>query len=304
MENNIKSENSNDNVENNSSKNNNSLILEIERKLTFDPSRDFNNGDESPLRKSHEFNFLEKISEKKKRTASIIGITSTPYFTKSNDSSSQYRKLLDNNKEWVQEMKDIDLEYFDKLAGPQYPIYLIITCADSRITLNETIKVKPGECFITRNIGNMVMSTDISVQSVVQYAVEVLKVKHILVMGHTDCGACKASLSNDYHGLVDFWLKQIREVAERNREKIDYYQKHNPEKVASVLSECNVKEQVLNLCKSPLIQKAWASGQELFIHGCMFDLKTGLIKDLNVMQSEWKEIEDIYKLEFSSNLIL
>jgi carbonic anhydrase len=229
-----------------------------------------------------------------------LGITSQHFakFDKNSLLKEQdiFYQLIQNNKQWQSEQLSKDPEFFSKLSSPQKPNFLIITCSDSRITLNEITLTHPGEVFTHRNIGNLALQTDINAQSVLQYGIEILKVKHIIVLGHTDCGAVKACLNSDYHGTVDSWLSGIRSTAEKyHKELIECEHTHLPTR----LSELNVKEQVLNICKSETVQRAWSHNQPLFIHGCIFEVETGSLRDLQIRQNSWKEIEDIYKLEFN-----
>jgi carbonic anhydrase len=209
-----------------------------------------------------------------------------------------YEKIYLGNQEWAKKKKDIDEKYFEKLANPQTPKYLVIACSDSRLVVNEFTATEPGDVFTHRNIGNLVISTDFNVESVIQYAVEYLKVEHILVIGHTDCGAIKAALSNNYHGLIDHWLKHIREVAEKYVHELDVLNSP-PENVVRKLIELNIREQCLNICKNPIIQKAWDKGHDIYIHGFVFEIETGLLKELEYLQTDWLGIQDIYKFNFT-----
>ena len=200
--------------------------------------------------------------------------------------------LLKKNRNWVDKVKANDPDYFKRLSSPQKPTTLIVSCSDSRILLNEITETHPGEIFSHRNIGNIVNAIDFNIQSVIQFAVEILKVKQIIVMGHSDCGAIKAALTMNYKGLIDHWLKCIRMVIEKFKTELDGLQGAQLERK---LTELVIKEQVLNLCELPIIQKAWNNGQELFIHGCLFEVETGLIRDLKVV-SDWNKVKEIYTL--------
>jgi len=197
---------------------------------------------------------------------------------------------------------------------PQKPKCLAITCSDSRLIVNECMGLDAGELFVHRNIGNLVISTDFNVQSVIQFAVEVLKVEHIMVLGHTDCGAVKAALSFKHHGLIDHWLRTIREIAEKYQTDLfgedsddEYFnetetktdKKSNHHDILRKLIEFNIKEQVLSVCKSPVVQKAWKNGQTLFVHGHVLEIETGKLIDLQIKQDSWAEIEEIYKFDFN-----
>lgn len=208
------------------------------------------------------------------------------------------KNLLKNNREFVNEILRLHPEFLKEISAPQHPKFLVISCSDSRIQTSKILGAHPGELFVHRNIGNIVLTADFNIQSVISYGVDNLKVKNIIVLGHTDCGAIKTSLSNKYHGLIDHWLKPVKDVVERNHDYLDKIVKENPEKLTTKLAELNIKEQVLNLCKNPIIQKAWNSGQELYIHGLLFDMSTGYVKDLGIMKKEWKKIADIHALDF------
>jgi carbonic anhydrase len=212
-----------------------------------------------------------------------------------NNDWNSYHHLIENNKDWCSKKKETEPDFFKKLSQPQHPEYLVICCSDSRIAVESITEMHPGSIFSHRNIGNQVMANDINVQSVIQYAVEMLKVKHIIVIGHTDCGAIKASLALKSYGLIDYWLTPIREVAEKHYCDL---QKVNKNGFNTMLAEYHVKEQVLNVCKVPVVQKAWGNGQELFIHGCLFEIETGCLRDLGITQKEWKNVKNLYELNF------
>jgi carbonic anhydrase len=199
---------------------------------------------------------------------------------------------------WVEKKKIEDKNFFASLIKPQNPKYLVISCADSRVVVNEFTATEPGDVFTHRNLVNLVISTDFNCQSVLQYAVEYLKVEHILVIGHTDCGAIKAALSYDYHGLIDHWLKNIREVAEKHQKELGKYENLGHDRIVRKLIELNIRERCLNLCKSPIVQIALDSGHDLYIHGYLFQMETGFLKDLEVVQNDWSNIQEIYKYNF------
>jgi carbonic anhydrase len=208
-----------------------------------------------------------------------------------------HKKIIIGNKIWREKKITEDPNYFQKLSRPQSPKYLVIACSDSRVVVNEFIQTEPGDVFTHRNIGNLVVSTDFNCQSVIQFAIEYLKVEHILVIGHTDCGAVKAALSDSHHGLIDHWFMKIRHVAEKHVNLLNLAQ--SKEEILRGLIELNIREQCLNLCKNPIIQKAWDSGQNLYIHGCIFEMESGLLKELENLQMEWKEVQEIYKFKFA-----
>ena len=188
------------------------------------------------------------------------------------------RYLLKSNKEWVTEIKERDPEYFTRLAQQKAPKYLWIGCSDSRIVPNQIINTQPGELFVHRNIANVVLEADINCLSVIQYAVEVLNVKHIILCGHYDCGGVKAVLENNDYGILEKWLSQIKDVFRFNSKK---FQGLNHENKIDLLCEMNVKEQVKNICETAIVRKAWEEGKELTVHGWIYSIKNGLLKNLD-----------------------
>lgn len=228
----------------------------------------------------------------------IAGHTLTPQelSKKKNVFEDFYNKIVIGNEKWVNRKKIENPLYFEELTKPQKPEYLVISCSDSRVVVNEFTSTNAGEIFTHRNVGNMVVSTDINCQSVIQYAVDYLKVNHIMVIGHTDCGAVKASLTSKYHGLIDHWLKNIREVAEKHIEHLDM-QNSTHDQVVRKLIELNVREQCLNLCKNPIIQSAWARNEDLLIHGYVFEIDTGYLRLVESLKKDWNEVQNIYKFD-------
>ena len=188
------------------------------------------------------------------------------------------RYLLKSNKEWVTEIKERDPEYFTRLSQQKAPKYLWIGCSDNRIVPNQIINTQPGEVFVHRNIANVVLEADINCLSVIQYAVEVLNVKHIILCGHYDCGGVKAVLENNDYGILEKWLSQIKDVFRFNSEK---FQGLNHENKIDLLCEMNVKEQVKNICETAIVRKAWEEGKELTVHGWIYSIKNGLLKNLD-----------------------
>ncbi|MFL2808963.1 MAG: carbonic anhydrase [bacterium] len=188
------------------------------------------------------------------------------------------RYLLKSNKEWVTEIKERDPEYFTRLAQQKAPKYLWIGCSDNRIVPNQIINTQPGEVFVHRNIANVVLEADINCLSVIQYAVEVLNVKHIILCGHYDCGGVKAVLENNDYGILEKWLSQIKDVFRFNSKK---FQGLNHENKIDLLCEMNVKEQVKNICETAIVRKAWEEGKELTVHGWIYSIKNGLLKNLD-----------------------
>ena len=186
--------------------------------------------------------------------------------------------LFDRNLEWATEIKERNSEHFTRLSQLKSPKYLWIGCSDSRIVPNQIINTQPGELFVHRNIANVVLEADINCLSVIQYAVEVLNVKHIILCGHYDCGGVKAVLENNDYGILEKWLSQIKDVFRFNSKK---FQGLNHENKIDLLCEMNVKEQVKNICETAIVRKAWEEGKELTVHGWIYSIKNGLLKDLD-----------------------
>lgn len=205
-----------------------------------------------------------------------------------------YKKLLENNKEWVAKSLEQDPAFFEKLSNGQKPPLLWIGCADSRVPANEIIGAAPGEVFVHRNIANMVLHTDMSMLSVLDYAVNVLKVKHIIVCGHYGCGGVKAAMSNDHLGLIDNWIRHIKDVYRFHNEELDAIT--DEEKKFDRFVEVNVIEQALDLAKTSIVQTAWSKNQSLQIHGWVYDIKDGLVQDLDVTIKDNNHLAEVYKL--------
>ncbi len=205
-----------------------------------------------------------------------------------------YQKLIDGNRRYSLEKKFEDPEYFKKLALGQKPDYLWIGCSDSRVPANEVTGTDAGEIFVHRNIANMVVHTDFNMLSVLEYAVKYIGVKHIIVCGHYGCGGIKASMTNQRHGYVDNWLRNIKDVY--NKHTLELEGIADLDKRADRLSELNVIEQVKNLAKTSIVQEAWKS-RELHLHGWVYGLNSGLITDLKVIHDGKEDVEDIYRFE-------
>jgi carbonic anhydrase len=203
-----------------------------------------------------------------------------------------YKKLLLNNRIWAQEKLEEDAEYFMDLAKEQRPEYLWIGCADSRVPANEVIGAAPGELFVHRNIANMVVHTDVNMLSVLQYAVEELKVKHVIVCGHYGCGGVKAALSQHHLGILNKWLRNIKDVYRLHHDEIILVGDEGAQ--LRRLVELNVQEQVMNLSKTSIIQRAWKYEQRPVIHGWVYGLEDGILKEIFKMDHN-AEIEDIYR---------
>ncbi|MFM9824558.1 carbonate dehydratase [Flavobacterium sp.] len=210
--------------------------------------------------------------------------------------SDFYKKILDNNKKWVEASLANDPNYFADLAKGQTPPLLWIGCSDSRVPANEIIGAKPGEVFVHRNIANMVVHTDMNMLSVLDYAVNVLKVKHVLVCGHYGCGGIKAAMGNDSVGIIDNWIRHIKNVYRLHDEYLNSITDETQRFNAFV--EINVKEQVFDLAKTSIVQAAWKRGQDLTLHGWVYGLNSGFVTDLNVNISSEKDLDEVYRLRF------
>jgi carbonic anhydrase len=206
-----------------------------------------------------------------------------------------YKSLLDNNKKWVEDKLQLDSEYFKRLSQGQTPPVLWIGCSDSRVPANEIIGAEPGEVFVHRNIANMVLHTDMNMLSVLDYAVNILKVKHIIVCGHYGCGGVLAALTNNSLGIIDNWIRHIKDVYRFHQVELDAIT--DPKVKANRFVEVNVIEQVFDLAKTSIVQSAWQSDQELHIHGWVYGLDSGLVKDLGVNFSCDKDLDDVYQLK-------
>ncbi|WP_340199456.1 carbonate dehydratase [Ascidiimonas sp. W6] len=207
-----------------------------------------------------------------------------------------YRKLIDNNKEWVAKQTAQDPEFFTNLAKGQNPPLLWIGCADSRVPANQITGTKPGEVFVHRNIANMVIHTDMNMLSVLDYAVGALQVKHIIICGHYGCGGVQAAMSNKSLGLINNWVRHIKDVYKMNQEELNAI---SDEKARfDRMVELNVKEQVHDLAKTSIIQRAWKNGQDLQLHGWVYELHNGLVKDLNVSMSNADSLDKVFKFDF------
>lgn len=199
--------------------------------------------------------------------------------------------LFEKNRAWAAKIHQQYPDFFEKLSKQQKPQYLWIGCSDSRVPANEIVGLLPGELFVHRNVSNLVIHTDMNCLSVIQFAVESLKVKHIIVSGHYGCGGVAASLEDNPHGLIDNWLRHIRDVYYQNKTELDSYESQQ-EKIDR-LCELNVVHQVKNVCNTTIVQEAWRSGQELSIHGWIYGITDGLLKDLNVTVSSFEELESL-----------
>lgn len=202
------------------------------------------------------------------------------------------KMLFDNNKAWADSHIAKDPEYFLRMSEEQKPLYLWIGCSDSRIPANEVVNLEPGELFVHRNIANLFIHTDLNSLSVLQFAVDYLKIKHVIVCGHYGCGGVMAAMSNSQYGIVDNWLRNIRDVYARSKVELDSIQDN--EARTRRLVELNVVQQVLNIAHTTIVQNAWIKEQPLWIHGWVYDLKTGRLRDLNCCVSNLEQVEEVY----------
>ena len=203
-----------------------------------------------------------------------------------------YHKLIEGNRRFALAKQFSDPEYFKKLSLGQTPEYLWIGCSDSRVPANEITSTKSGEIFVHRNIANLVVHTDMNLLSVLEYAINFLGVKHVIVCGHYGCGGVKAAMTNDLHGFVDNWLVNIKNVYNKNEKELIAIT--DPDKREDRLVELNVIEQVRNVAKTTIVQQAWKA-RELHVHGWVYGINSGLITDLCCIHDEQEDIENIYR---------
>ncbi len=201
-------------------------------------------------------------------------------------------ELLEKNRKWSMRMTELDPEFFLRLTRQQAPEYLWIGCADSRVPANEIVSLLPGELFVHRNVANVVVHTDLNCLSVLHFAVEVLKVKHIIVCGHYGCGGVKAAMENAKLGLIDNWLRHIQDVHHKHHECMS--EVDDSEHAANRLCELNVIEQVVNVAQTTIVQDAWNRDQGLSVHGWIYGLHDGLVRDLRMTVSSAEELNPIY----------
>ena len=203
------------------------------------------------------------------------------------------QNLFANNRRWADKMKARDPEFFERLSAQQSPKYLWIGCADSRVPANEIIGLLPGEVFVHRNVANVVVHADLNCLSVVQYAVDVLKVEHIIVCGHYGCGGVASALDNRRLGLIDNWLRHVQDIHKKHGQRFDGLESR--EKAVDRLCELNVIEQVSNVCQTTIVRDAWERGQALAVHGWIYGLKDGLLRDLHMTAESAPEAEAAYR---------
>ncbi|MFH1217726.1 MAG: carbonate dehydratase [Pseudomonadota bacterium] len=205
------------------------------------------------------------------------------------------KNFFDRNQKWAAKVKESDPDFFTKLSRQQSPELLWIGCSDSRVPANQIVDMLPGEIFVHRNIANLVIHTDLNCLSVMQYAVDVLRVKHIIVCGHYGCGGVKAALQkNRDHGLIDNWLGHIRDVYRYHQEKIDALEDEKSK--CDLLCELNVLEQVTNVCHTTIVQNAWKAGRELVVHGWIYSIENGILRDLDVCITCIDEVPETHQV--------
>lgn len=207
-----------------------------------------------------------------------------------------YNKLIEGNKTFVKEKTKNHPDYFKELSKSQHPNYFFISCSDSRVPPNELTKTDPGDLFVHRNVANQVKRSDLNCQSALFYAVEALQVSHIIVLGHTHCGGIAAAAKNQSLGIVDLWLQNVRDIAVSHRDELSILKDEH--EFLNKLTELNIKHQALNVCKSAVVQKAWAEGRKLRVSGWLCDIETGYIKDLDVAQKDWEDIKRFFQFSF------
>lgn len=204
------------------------------------------------------------------------------------------RQLFANNRRWAERMTAEDPEFFARLARQQAPEHLWIGCSDSRVPANEIVGLLPGELFVHRNIANVVVHTDLNCLSVLQYAVEVLKVRHVMVTGHYGCGGVRAAMGNAELGLIDNWLRSIKDVYQEHRAVLDAIADEGQR--VDRLCELNVMQQVANVCHTTIVQNAWRRGAELSVHGFIYAIDDGLLRDLGLRVTGVDQIPPVYRL--------
>lgn len=208
---------------------------------------------------------------------------------------SNLEELLQGNREWAESVKKDNPDFFINSAKAQNPKYLWIGCSDSRVPANQIVGLNAGDVFVHRNIANVVVHTDLNALSVIQFAVQVLKVEHVIVCGHYGCGGIKAALENEEHGLIDNWLRHIKDVYRMHEDKFENVS--DPQKRANLMCELNVIEQVQNVCHTTIMQKAWKSNANVTVHGLIYSISDGILKDLNVSVSSLDDVNESHRLK-------
>ena len=210
------------------------------------------------------------------------------------DTSAPLQVLLENNRRWAAQMSARDPDFFRRLARQQAPKFLWIGCSDSRVPANEIVGLLPGELFVHRNVANLVMHTDLNCLSVLQYAIDVLKVEHVIVCGHYGCGGVHAAMRHEEHGLIDNWLRTIKDIYRAHRERIEAVADEAAR--LSLLCELNVAQQAANVCHTTIVQDAWRRGHQVSVHGLIYGLQDGILRDLGVRIAALDQIEPIYRV--------
>jgi carbonic anhydrase len=208
---------------------------------------------------------------------------------------AELTKLFENNRAWATAQRASNPHFFEQLAGQQAPKFLWIGCSDSRVPANQITGLRPGELFVHRNVANLVVHTDISCLSVLQFAVEVLKIENIIVCGHYNCGGVHAACGAEQLGLIDNWLRHIKDIYVRHQQELDALV--DVEARGDRLCELNVLEQVKNVCHTTIVQNAWAAGRALAVHGLIYGLSDGLLRDLAVRITNPTQLADIYRIQ-------
>jgi carbonic anhydrase len=207
--------------------------------------------------------------------------------------------LFENNRAWAEAMQRSDPAFFTKLAQQQAPEYLWIGCSDSRVPANQIIGLLPGDVFVHRNVANVVVHTDLNCLSVLQFAIDVLKVKHVIVCGHYGCGGVGAALRRERHGLVDNWLGHVHDVAEKHAERLGGIA--DAEQRLARLCELNVVEQAVNVAQTTVVRDAWQRGQSLTLHGWIYGIQDGLLRDLRMTVDRPGEVAGLYQASVASS---
>lgn len=201
--------------------------------------------------------------------------------------------LFNNNRQWAEQIKAQDPDFFQQLSNQQQPEFLWIGCSDSRVPSNQIVGLMPGEVFVHRNVANMVVHTDFNCLSVIQYAVDVLKVKHIMVVGHYGCGGVRAAIQDQQYGLIDNWLRFLKDIYYNKRRR---FENLTEDQKVDLLCEINVKAQVANVCRTTIVQNAWARGQELVVHGWIYSVRDGLLRDLELTVNSPDQVAEAYRI--------
>jgi len=206
--------------------------------------------------------------------------------------TTELQELFDSNRLWAQSTEAREPGFFTRLLGQQAPQYLWIGCSDSRVPANELVGLLPGELFVHRNVANVVVHSDLNCLSVIQFAIDMLQVKHIIVVGHSGCGGVRAALSDTRIGLADNWLRHVQDVRDKH---IAWLGTVPADKRVDALCELNVLEQALNACKTTVVQDAWARAQEVVVHGWVYGLHNGLLKDLSITAARPEDVDEAYE---------